>query len=149
MPSSKTTNSIVAGGVLAAAAVGGMLALNQPKCTDGNVVCLNWAASVGWNDNTPFANDAAVNYNVYRVAATYPNPSTSTKVAQTTNLNVMLTSEPRGNQCWVVTANAKLPAPETQRAESAAAGPVCKFVRPAAPTDGAIEAPTDGAIEPK
>lgn len=105
----------------------------------GHVVCIEWRASTGWSDGTPFAAGTVPLYKVYRRAK---DGGPVTMVLSTTALEATLTNEPRGSQCYVVTAT-------VDGKESLYSNEGCKLVRIAAPTDGSIEAPSEGAIEPK
>jgi hypothetical protein len=122
------------GSVLAAtAALYGPLALAQQPCVSASdEVCLSWAAPTQNTDNSPI--DIPITYRVYRAG------TTPTLLLTTQALRAKLVLQPSGNQCYFVTAN-------TIRGESAPSNQACKFIRPRAPTDGAIEAPSDGAIE--
>lgn len=95
----------------------------------GSSACLYWQASTQWTDGTPITTE--VTYTVFRG---------SIAVGTTKLLALILGPEPTGNQCYTVTATAegKTSVPSNQ---------ACKLIRPAAPTEGAIEAPSDGGIE--
>lgn len=151
MASTKSKVAGVAGVVAATGAA--LLAINQsppainqspptPKCSDGDIVCISWRPSPGWDDNTSYAAGTKVDYTVFRYDATR---NTSVPVKTTQALEVMLTAEPRGQQCYFLSAKVD----GLQSVFVPKHPGYCVLVRPKAPTDGAIEAPTDGAIEPR
>jgi len=112
-------------------------ALKAQTACPSHIACLSWQASPGWNDGTPFAAGTIVTYRVYNGprASIGANP-----IASTRELSINISNLPSGEQCFAVTA-------EADGKQSVLSGIVCIFIRPAAPTDGAIEAPTDGSIE--
>jgi hypothetical protein len=73
-----------------------------------------------------------ITFNVYRDGV---------KVASTPAYFFKFTRERSGERCYYVTA-------VVGGVESPPSGTGCKTIRPAAPTDGSIEAPTDGSFEP-
>lgn len=91
--------------------------------------CLSWSAPTQNTDGSPITQP--LTYRVYRDGV----------LAGTTgNLYLLLAKEPAGQRCYYVTA-------VEAGIESAPSGTGCKMIRPAAPTDGSIEAPTDGSFE--
>lgn len=99
--------------------------------------CLEWSASTHWTDGTPIT--GTITYTVWRATA---NPDVFTNLGQTTTLQRVLRNEPRGVQCYRITAT-------VSGVTSAFTKPACKTIRFGGPTDGAIEKPTDGSIEPR
>jgi hypothetical protein len=94
--------------------------------------CLSWTAPTRNVDNSPIR--LPITYRVYRIGS--PIVLVGTTQAQ----SFVVTQQPSGQQCFVVTAN-------TIGGESEFSNQACKFLRPSAPTDGAIEALSNGAIE--
>jgi len=100
-------------------------------------VCLSWTAPTHNVDSTVIATDQKpVKYRVYRKVT-----DGFTRLAETAGLELKLVTEPRGEQCYAVTAV------DAKNAESDYSGVACTTVRFPGPTDGTIEAPSDGAIE--
>lgn len=93
--------------------------------------CLHWEAPAHYTDGTTITEPVV--YRVYRDGL---------QVAQTSQLFYKFTRESSGRRCYQVTA-------VVGDNESAPSAEACKLVRPAAPTDGSIEAPTDGSFEPE
>lgn len=93
--------------------------------------CLSWSAPTQYTDGTPVTKP--VSYRVYRDGVL---------AATTTQLFHEFKNEASGQRCYYVTA-------VVESVESLPSGTGCKLVRPAAPTDGGIEAPTDGSFEPE
>jgi len=96
-------------------------------------ICLAWVGPTQNVDGSPVR--PPITYRVYRVGAPL-----DVLVGSTPLLSMAVTQQPSGWQCFFVTA-------VTIDGESAPSMQGCKFLRPSAPTDGAIEAPSDGAIE--
>lgn len=94
--------------------------------------CLRWTRPAKYTDGNPIPADAVVSYRVYRDGEL---------VAETSQLFYKFTNERSGQRCYYVTA-------VLEGKESAPSDTGCKLVRPAAPSDGSIEAPTDGSFEP-
>jgi hypothetical protein len=98
--------------------------------------CVQWQASSGWSDNSPFTPGTVVTYRVYRLT-----PPGATLVYTTTALNTPnLAGFPKGEQCFFVRAS-------VNGTESANSNTACKTLRFPGPTDGSIVGPTDGSIE--
>src|SRR5690606_23060593 len=93
--------------------------------------CLHWLTTTEYIDGTPLGNKPVL-YRVYRDGV---------MVAETAQLFYKFTRERSGERCYYVTA-------VVGGMESEPSDTGCKLVRPAAPTDGSIEAPTDGSFEP-
>lgn len=99
--------------------------------------CLAWTAPTAYTDGSAIAAGTLVQYRAWRADEAGTLQPVSALVAGT---ELKLTAQPRGSQCYAVTA-------VVAGVESAPSGLACKVIRFPGPTDGAIEAPTDGAIE--
>lgn len=93
--------------------------------------CLHWEAATKYTDGSDITDP--ITYRVYRDGAL---------VAETPQLFYKFSAEKSGNRCYAVSTVAA-------GVEGALTPTLCKVVRPAAPTDGSIEAPTDGSFEPE
>lgn len=120
-----------------------------PTKVAGNVACISWLASPGWSNNAQYAAIDQVRYTVVLVNKT--TRAVIREVGTTPSLD--LTTSPgslqTGEQCFAVKTVVTTPIPEggSRVAESGLSNVACKNIRPASPTDGAIERPSDGAIE--
>ena len=99
---------------------------------------LSWQAPTKMTDNSNIPAGATLSYRVYH--GTSRTICGTTVLTTVTTLQVLLTNQPLGLQCYCVTAL-------LNGSESTPAGPGCKTMRLPAPTEGAIEAPTEGSIE--
>jgi hypothetical protein len=107
--------------------------IGQAACPSSSA-CLSWRASTRWLDINgvdagPITSE--VTYILYRG---------DFAIGSTKLLAIIFGPEPVGNQCYRVIAMA-------EGKTSSFSTQTCKLIRPAAPTEGAIEAPTDGSIE--
>lgn len=102
-------------------------------------VCLEWTASTHWVNGTPIAAGTVITYTVWRATA---DPNVFVNLGQTTTLQRIVRNEPRGVQCYRITAT-------VTGVSSAFSSAACKTVRFGGPTEGTIERPTDGGIEPR
>lgn len=93
-------------------------------------VCLRWSAPTQYTNGSPITTPLTYRIYVDGVA-----------VAETSALYYRVTNLRSGTRSFNVTAL-------TNGQESAPSGTGYKTIRPAAPTDGTIEAPTDGSFEP-
>ena len=134
---------IAAAALLCSSAVYGQ----QLTCKSSEA-CLSWLPPARVNDCTTVepivcsqraitaAELAALTYRIYRltngIMTALPNTTAGTAIK--------LINQPRGNQCYAVTAI-------LGGSESVLSNMNCKMIRFPGPTDGGIERPTDGGIE--
>lgn len=97
-----------------------VLALSTPTFSESPVT-LDWEAPITWTDGTPIV--TPITYNVYRG---------SSQVTTVTGTTWTSSAEPRGNQCYTVTA-------VTLNKESDQSNQKCKYVTFQGPSDGSIE----------
>lgn len=108
-----------------------LLSLGAGAVCPATDACIEWQPVVQYTDDTNIPADKIVTYKVYR---------SGTAIGSTTTVGIQLVKEPRGQQCYFMTA-------VVDNVESDPSNTVCKTIRSSAPTDGAIEAPSDGGIE--
>jgi hypothetical protein len=114
-----------------------ILALAQAQTTcKGTEACLSWRAPTRYTDGTSIPAGTAITYRIYRQTNGIMTGLSNT----TSSTSIKLISQPRGEQCYAVTAN-------IGGSESVISNIGCKLIRSPGPTDGSIERPTDGGIE--
>lgn len=132
----------------AAALLCSSAAFGQQLTCKSSEVCLSWTPPTHFErpctDNAnplcariAIPSDAVITYRIYRLTNGIMTGLSNT----TTGTGIKLLNQPRGNQCYSVSAT-------VNGVESVLASPMkCKMVRFPGPTDGGIERPTDGGIE--
>lgn len=100
-----------------------------------NKACIQWGASLGWTDGTPYGAGISVRYRVILVGAT------PVVLGETSSLEYRPQGLTLGTKCFYVITVLNT------GAESAPSNTACKTLRFPGPTDGKIEGPTDGSIE--
>ena len=123
---------------VAAALLCSSLALVQAQqlTCKSSEACLSWGRPLQYIDGTAIPATVEITYRVYRRT----NGIMTALANTTTGTAIKLINQPRGEQCYAVTAI-------IGGNESALSNMSCKFIRFPGPTDGSIERPTDGGIE--
>lgn len=112
----------------------------QPADSGPRNALLSWTRPTEYTNGTTMPPSAIGGYRIYRKA---PLESDFTRVLEVspTTLQVLMTRQPPGMNCYAVTAVT------VAGAESGFSATGCKLILLEPPTDGGIEAPTDGAVE--
>lgn len=114
----------------------------QPTSSGPRNALISWEAATQNTDGSPIT--GTIKYRIYRGKKDEP----KTLVAETSLLSVLLTQQPIGNMCYVVTTVvSSLPPVVMVTGESVPSAEGCKVMVLDAPSDGSIERPTDGSIE--
>ncbi len=109
-----------------------------------NKACLQWVASSGWNDGTPFAAGTVVTYRVYQVDKV--TGGLQQLLGTTQALQLQPTGLSLGEKCFAVVTVVS-PTPTGFNSTSSPSNTACKTLRFPGPTEGSIAAPSDGSIE--
>jgi hypothetical protein len=100
---------------------------------------LSWTRPTQYVNGTTLPASRPLKYRIYR--GTSPTSCSGfSMLVETSALQLLLTNQPLGRQCYCVTAVDVMD-------ESLRTGPGCKTMRLSAPTEGSIEKPTEGSIE--
>lgn len=127
--------------VAGAALLFSSLAYGQQTCKSSEA-CLSWQPPTRYEPECdtctaqPIAAGTVITYRIYRRTNGIMTALSNT----TTGTQIKLINQPRGEQCYAVTAI-------IGGTESRLSNMGCKMVRFSGPTDGGIERPTDGGIE--
>lgn len=126
----------------AAALLCSSLAYGQQLTCKSSEACLSWQPPTRYEPACdsciaePIAAGTVITYRIYRRT----NGILTALANTTTGTAIKLINQPRGEQCYAVTAI-------IGGTESRLSNMGCKQIRFPGPTDGGIERPTDGGIE--